>query len=76
MAYSHNWICPRSHPVKVPRLRFIVTYPLQDPKHLSFSSGGIYSGHADFVNSWHQTALRQLVAACFYYTPRCNLPPK
>ncbi len=75
MAYSRNWACPRSHPVKVPRLRFIVTYPLQRPDHLTFASGGIYSGHADFINAWDQAALQEIVAACFDYTPRCNLPP-
>jgi len=30
MAYSRNWVCPRSHPVQVPRLRFIVTYPIEE----------------------------------------------
>ncbi len=76
MAYSRNWACPRSHPVKVPRLRFIVTYPLSQPTHLSLASGGVYSGHADFVNAWDQAALREIVSACFEYTPRCNAPPR
>ena len=76
MAYSRNWTCPRSHPVKVPRLRFIVTYPIQAPKHLSLASGGIYSAHADFLNAWHQRALDQLVADCFAYRPACNAPVK
>ena len=76
MAYSHNWTCPRSHPVKVPRLRFIVTYPIQVPKHLQLASGGIYSAHADFFNAWHQRALDRLVADCFAYRPACNAPVK
>src|SRR2546421_8736316 len=76
MAYSRNWTCPRSHPVKVPRLRFIVTYPIQNPKHLALASGGIYSAHADYFNAWHEGALKRLVADCFYYRPRCNLPPR
>jgi hypothetical protein len=76
MAYSRYWTCPRSHPIKVPRLRFIVTYPIQEAQHLSFASGGIYSAHADFFNAWHQRALNRLVADCFYYRPRCNLPPR
>jgi hypothetical protein len=75
-AYSRDWDCPRSHPIKVPRLRFIVTYPIQRPSHLSFSSGGIYSGHADFFNGWRQVALNRLVADCFYYRPRCNQQPR
>lgn len=76
MAYSRNWTCPRSHPVKVPRLRFIVTYPIQEPKRLALASGGIYSAHADFINAWRQRALDRLVADCFYYRPACNAPPK
>jgi hypothetical protein len=76
MAYSRNWTCPRSHPVKVPRLRFIVTYPIQVPKHLELASGGIYSAHADFLNAWHQRALDRLVADCFAYRPACNAPVK
>lgn len=76
MAYSRNWTCPHSHPVKVPRLRFIVTYPIQVPKHLSLASGGIYSAHADFFNAWHQRALDRLVADCFAYRPACNAPVK
>jgi hypothetical protein len=76
MAYSRNWTCPRSHPVKVPRLRFIVTYPIQVPKRLSLASGGIYSAHADFFNAWHQRALDRLVADCFAYRPACNAPVK
>jgi Domain of unknown function (DUF1996) len=76
MAYSRDWTCPRSHPVKVPRLRFIVTYPIQDPEGLSLSSGSIYSGHADFFNGWRQSALERLVADCFAYRPACNLPAR
>jgi hypothetical protein len=75
MAYSRKYTCPPSHPVKVPRLRFIVTYPISEPKNLALASGGVYSGHADFVNAWNQAALVDIVRACFEYTPRCNLPP-
>jgi hypothetical protein len=76
MAYSHDWTCPRSHPVKVPRLRFIVTYPIQEAKNLSFASGPIYTAHADFFNGWKQAALNKLVGDCFFYRASCNLPPK
>ena len=64
--------------MKLPRLRFIVTYPIRNPGGLSLSlaSGGIYSGHADYFNASHEAALKRLVSDCFYYRPRCNLPPK
>src|SRR5919202_3712074 len=76
MTYSRNYRCPASHPVKVPKLRFIVTYPIQKPDHLTFASGGLDTAHADFFNAWNQRALVQIVNACFAYTPRCNAPPK
>jgi hypothetical protein len=76
MAYSDDWTCPRSHPVKVPRLRFIVTYPIQEAQSLSFASGPIYTAHADFFNGWKQAALNKIVGDCFFYRPSCNLPPK
>jgi hypothetical protein len=76
MAYSHDWTCPRSHPVKVPRLRFIVTYAIQKPENLYFASGPIYTAHADFFNGWKQAALNKLVKDCFFYRPSCNPPSK
>jgi len=76
MAYSRNWTCPASHPVKVPRLRFIVTYPIRAPRNLTLASGSIDSGHADYFNAWHEAALKRLVSDCFDFRPRCNLPPK
>ena len=76
MAYSHNFDCPRSHPVKVPRLRFIVTYPIVHPMNLSLASGGIYSAHADFINAWHQKPFARLVTDCFLGRRGCDAPPR
>ena len=73
MAYSRHYVCPRSHPVKVPLIRLAIRYPIQRGAGVWLSSGGVYSGHADFFNAWNQQALRSLVDACFHARP-CNDP--
>jgi hypothetical protein len=67
----------RSHPVKPPRLRFIVTYPIRSSGGLSFPCVGRHLRDTqDYFNASHEAALKRLVSDCFYYRPRCNLPPK
>jgi hypothetical protein len=73
MAYSTNYVCPRSHPVKVPLVRLTIRYPIDRGAGVSLASGGRYSGHADFLNAWDQQALTRLVDACFHDRP-CNDP--
>ena len=71
MAYSVNLRCPRSHPVKVPKLRLSVMYPTRGGSGLAFASGGLISGHADFFNAWNQSQLERIVAACSAEKPHC-----
>jgi hypothetical protein len=73
MAYSRDYVCPRSHPVKVPLVRLTIRYPIDRGAGVSLASGGQYSGHADFLNAWDQQALTRLVDACFHDRP-CNDP--
>jgi len=73
MAYSREYVCPRSHPVKVPLIRMTIRYPIDRGAGVSLASGGIYSGHADFFNGWDQRALAKLVDDCFHDRP-CNDP--
>lgn len=59
--------CPDSHPVSIPQIAFSVHYPTRghlDTSEVELSSGGSYSGHADFINSWDQSELEQLVRRC------------
>jgi hypothetical protein len=57
--------CPASHPVAVPSLSLNFRYKISGPLNgVSLASGGVYSGHADFFNSWHQDVLAQLVRDC------------
>ncbi len=64
MAYNVNDVCPPTHPVPVARLRFNVHYPTQSGENVALSSGGAYSGHADFFNGWNMTELKRLVKTC------------
>ena len=64
MAYMWKGKCPASHPVAVPALATLFSYPIRGGKGLSLSSGGRYSGHADFINAWNPRALRKLVDGC------------
>ena len=66
MAYSRNRVCGASHPVKVPRLRLIIRYPIQGGPAVSLASGGQLTGHGDFFNAWNQRFLARLVNSCFH----------
>jgi Domain of unknown function (DUF1996) len=71
MAYSHGYVCPASHPVKVPLIRLNVRYPISGGKGVSLASGGVLTGHADFINAWNEDFLTRLVDTCFHDRP-CN----
>ena len=75
MAHSADYVCPASHPVKVPLIRLVVRYPITDGRGVELASGGQLTGHADFVNAWNQRALARLVEECFHDRP-CNEPRK
>jgi Domain of unknown function (DUF1996) len=71
MAYSRHFVCPRSHPVKVPLIQLMIRYPLVSGKGVTLASGGRFSAHADFFNAWDERALVRLVDDCFHDRP-CN----
>jgi hypothetical protein len=66
MAYSRGFVCPRSHPVKVPLIQLMIRYPLSHGKGVTLSSGGRFSAHADFFNVWDEPTLVRLVDDCFH----------
>ena len=70
MAHSTDYVCPASHPVKLPLIRLNVQYPTTGGSGLMLASGGQFSGHADFFNAWDQATLARLVRECF--ADRCN----
>jgi Domain of unknown function (DUF1996) len=73
MAYSRDYRCPASHPVKVPLIRLNIRYPITDGHGVALASGGQLTGHADFFNAWQQGTLERLVDECFHDRP-CNDP--
>lgn len=72
MAYAVGRRCPKDHPVSVPAIELIMKYPSLGGAGLQLSSGGQYSGHADFVNAWKQPELKRLVNACLNAQRRCG----
>jgi len=61
MTYSTDGVCPASHPVEVPALTLVIHYAITGGNGTELSSGGQFSGHADFVNAWNQATLQALV---------------
>ena len=75
MAYSSGGRCPRAHPVPVPAISLFYRYPAPgttDPAQVYLASGGQFTGHADFVNSWDEKALMSLVAGCLNKYRHCG----
>jgi hypothetical protein len=89
MAYETADGCPAGYPVYLPRLRLRVHYGIWDPcagarpcgpadpdtnVAFSLSSGPYYTLHADFWNTWKQSALDTLVAGCLNAHVACGSP--
>lgn len=64
--------CPATHPVPVAALTLNVRYPITTNTGLALSSGGIYSGHADFFNAWNQAELTRLTQQCLNAATHCG----
>jgi Domain of unknown function (DUF1996) len=61
LAYSSNGRCPSSHSTEVPAISLVIYYGVAGSRTAELSSGGEFSGHADFVNAWDQRTLAALV---------------
>lgn len=74
VAYSVGGGCPASHPVPIPQLQFSVQYPVVGPTDgLELASGGLHSGHADFVNAWNPDRLAREVRNCLHRNVVCGV---
>jgi hypothetical protein len=71
VAYAAAGACPADHPVAVPAITLIYRYPVSGDHEFALSSGGVYSAHADFFNSWNEPALRRLVNVCLNGLRHC-----
>jgi hypothetical protein len=73
MVYARQGGCPASHPVPVPSLSLNFRYKISGSlSNLRLSSGSVYTGHADFWNSWHQHVLTRLVHNCLNAGKDCT----
>jgi hypothetical protein len=72
MAYSVAGRCPASHPVAVPAITLVYSYLPPAPGTVMLSSGGQFSGHADFINSWNEQVLTRLVDTCLNEDAYCQ----
>ena len=71
MAYSQAGACPTTHPISVPAISLIYHYPVTGQHEISLTSGGQYSGHADFFNAWDAHTLARLVDSCLNELRHC-----
>jgi Tol biopolymer transport system component len=73
VAYRTNTgACPVTHPVAVPEISMTVTYHDVVGGQVSLSSGSVFSGHADFLNAWHQPDLADLIQSCLARRRQCS----
>jgi hypothetical protein len=72
MAYSAGGRCPASHPIAVPAISLILRYPAVTSTNVFLSSGGVYSGHADFMDGWKPAPFRDLVESCLNRYSGCG----
>jgi len=60
MAYAAGGACPGSHPVEVPTLLLVISYPVAGGPNAMLSAGR-FAAHADFVNAWNQATFAGLI---------------
>ncbi|WP_433538430.1 DUF1996 domain-containing protein [Micromonospora sp. CA-249363] len=70
---DHTGACPKSHPVPVPSVSFVISYPLSaNTNGITLASGTSFSMHADFFNAWKDEALAARVRNCLDQKVKCN----
>lgn len=74
VAYSSGGECPSSHPVAILQLQFFVEYPVSGAVDgLQLASGGLHTGHADFMNGWVQEVLEGETEMCIHGEVVCGI---
>lgn len=74
VAYSSGGACPAGFPVPIPQLQFSVEYPVTgSTAGLVLASGGLTTGHADFMNGWDQGKLTSEVELCLHREVVCGV---
>jgi Domain of unknown function (DUF1996) len=73
MAYPVAGGCPSTHPVAVPKLRFVIRYPVNgDPSQFRLASGSGYTYHGDFFNVWPVAEMERRVRVCINAVVKCG----
>jgi Domain of unknown function (DUF1996) len=80
MAFATGDSCPETHPVVVPRLEFLITYPVhgdglslagtRDGSNVTNAPG--YTFHGDFMNAWDPEELERRVRDCINPSRTCG----
>ncbi len=74
VAYSSKGVCPEGFPTPIPQLQFSVEYSVYGaPDGLELASGGLLTGHADFMNGWDEARLQEEVALCLHRKVVCGI---
>ncbi len=72
VAYQMNGRCPAGYDVAIPQISLIYRYPVTGQHSFELASGGVYSAHADFFNSWNQAELERLTQFCLNGLRHCG----
>jgi hypothetical protein len=76
MRFPRSGVCPTGFPIALPRVIERFEYPVgTDSSGITLSSGPTYTAHADFWNTWQQTALQALVDRCLNGGIDCGTNP-
>ncbi|HQZ33220.1 MAG TPA: DUF1996 domain-containing protein [Ilumatobacteraceae bacterium] len=74
VAYSSGGVCPDGFAVPIPQLQFSVEYPVWgSTAGVALASGGLTTGHADFMNGWDQAKLTSEVELCLHREVVCGV---
>ncbi|MEP7059528.1 MAG: DUF1996 domain-containing protein [Actinomycetota bacterium] len=73
---ARGYVCPKDHPVPLPRVILRVEYPTgTNASGITLSSGPAFTAHASYWNTWDQTALASLTRACLGGSHACGENP-
>lgn len=76
MRFPKSGVCPTGFPIALPRLIERFEYRVgTDSSGITLASGPTYTAHADFWNTWRQSALASLVDRCLNRGVDCGTNP-
>jgi Domain of unknown function (DUF1996) len=74
-AYAFDGVCPAHHPYAIAQVIERVRWdspPDPTRQQVTLSSGGWWTMHGDFWQTWHQAELAARVKACFVHQVHCG----